>query len=467
MSFAIPSSNQAQDNQQSTLFSLDGEVFAPAAIADFEVDLEKQQQHHLRQFLYFQGLALQRSENQQREQRALAATDNFEDINSFYNGIGTPLDTLSSGSVEDHLQDFIAIESLSDSSLSAPSTPDLLGTNIASLSHKQSASTDLDFSPTSLIQTPGNSMTDAPSPLQDASIYSQELDLQSKFASKQVYNQFGTAHALDAAVQYPHYYGQGVSMQQSIPNAANDGMVGNSSQLQQVARQRSFSIAAPYAGNQYTQPGMPPFYVSNYPVPYQQPYMAGVLQPAGVFDGPTMMPIDSHQHQRTFSLPMGNLPVSYFNPGLSLPAQQRASASIEVPNVDVGRESPRNTLVESSGPIRRKTQEQRPKPYERPESKVSRSPSSSGYQGNASGGRAPAIVSTDSSARRDSSRSSTPATVMPENLKDLPASMIRNPHGGGRGYVPGETQEDPKKRHKCGICGRGFARLYNLKVCIT
>lgn len=41
---------------------------------------------------------------------------------------------------------------------------------------------------------------------------------------------------------------------------------------------------------------------------------------------------------------------------------------------------------------------------------------------------------------------------------------IRNPLGGGRGYVPGETPDDPSKKHKCEVCGRGFARLFNLKV---
>ncbi|ORX34379.1 hypothetical protein BD324DRAFT_145390 [Kockovaella imperatae] len=40
---------------------------------------------------------------------------------------------------------------------------------------------------------------------------------------------------------------------------------------------------------------------------------------------------------------------------------------------------------------------------------------------------------------------------------------LTNLHGGGRGYVPGKTPDDPKKRHKCQICGRGFARAFNLK----
>lgn len=40
---------------------------------------------------------------------------------------------------------------------------------------------------------------------------------------------------------------------------------------------------------------------------------------------------------------------------------------------------------------------------------------------------------------------------------------IPNLHGGGRGYVPGKTPDDPKKRHKCTVCGRGFARVFNLK----
>lgn len=44
------------------------------------------------------------------------------------------------------------------------------------------------------------------------------------------------------------------------------------------------------------------------------------------------------------------------------------------------------------------------------------------------------------------------------------ARPIANPKGGGRGYVPGKTPDDPKKRHKCSTCGRGFARAFNLKV---
>jgi hypothetical protein len=44
------------------------------------------------------------------------------------------------------------------------------------------------------------------------------------------------------------------------------------------------------------------------------------------------------------------------------------------------------------------------------------------------------------------------------------SKVILNPLGGGRGYVPGETPDDPKKRHKCDVCGRSFARLFNLKV---
>ncbi|WVQ84026.1 hypothetical protein IAT38_006171 [Cryptococcus sp. DSM 104549] len=45
----------------------------------------------------------------------------------------------------------------------------------------------------------------------------------------------------------------------------------------------------------------------------------------------------------------------------------------------------------------------------------------------------------------------------------VPRMPIPNAHGGGRGYVPGQTPDDPKKRHKCTICGRGFARAFNLK----
>lgn len=457
MSFANPSRNLAQDNQHSTLFSLEGEGFAPAATADFEVDLEKQQQHHLRQFLYFQGLALQRSEEQQREQRV----QNFGDIDGIYNDTRTSPDTLSSGSVEDHLHDFITIESLSDTSVSAPSTPDLLGTNIPSLACKAFASADLDLSPTSYIQTPSNSMTGAPSPLQDASenlmagMHPRDLELQSKAAGRPLYDQFGDlTNVLTVGAQYPLFHGQGVGMHHLIPNAAGDVMPGSSSQLQaQAARHRSFSIATPYA-NQFTQPAMSPYYVSNHPSSYQQLYLTGCMPHPGMFNGSTMVPIDSNQHQRTFSLPMGNIPVPYFNAGIPLPAH--TSFNVASGEDNIIRESRRSSLFETSAPSRCTPQEHRPKPYDRAESTVSRSSVS----------RTPAVPNAESPAQKGSSGSSTPAIIIPENLKDVPASMIRNPHGGGRGYVPGETQEDPKKRHKCGICGRGFARLYNLKVCI-
>ena len=42
-------------------------------------------------------------------------------------------------------------------------------------------------------------------------------------------------------------------------------------------------------------------------------------------------------------------------------------------------------------------------------------------------------------------------------------SSVANLRGGGRGYYPGKTPDDPKKRHKCQVCGRGFARAFNLK----
>jgi len=51
-----------------------------------------------------------------------------------------------------------------------------------------------------------------------------------------------------------------------------------------------------------------------------------------------------------------------------------------------------------------------------------------------------------------------------EESTSSPSMTIANPHGGGRGYVPGKTPDDPKKRHKCTVCGRGFARAFNLKV---
>lgn len=53
--------------------------------------------------------------------------------------------------------------------------------------------------------------------------------------------------------------------------------------------------------------------------------------------------------------------------------------------------------------------------------------------------------------------------IKPQLPTDIP---LTNLNGGGRGYVPGETPDDPKKRHRCGVCGRSFARAFNLKVCL-
>lgn len=467
MSFVNHTGNLAEDYQRSTLFSFEPAGSSADGTADFGLDLEKQQQHHLRQFLYFQSLALQRSEEQHREQQSLAVNEGFGGISDICNYTRTSPDTLSSGSVEDHLHDFIAIESLSDASISAPSTPDLLGTNIAFLPHKSFGSADLDLSPISVVQTPTYSMTGVPSPVQDASVVAAAsipngMELQSKTASLQAYDQFGNiTHALPFGAQFPQYHNQGVQMHHMIQHAASDIPTGSTApMLASAARQRSFSIAAPFT-NTYTQPAMPPYYVSGYPASYHQLYMAGSMPPqTGMFPGSAMVSMDGNQHQRTFSFPLSSLPVPYCNP--AIPMQSAEGAPDASDGDDIGPDSRRSSLFEKSAPSRRKAQEHRPKPYDRVAQTSSRSPPAS-QQSVASKSRNPS-VNADTSAHKGSSGSSTPASVIPESLKDLPASMIRNPHGGGRGYVPGETQEDPKKRHKCGICGRGFARLYNLKV---
>ena len=57
-----------------------------------------------------------------------------------------------------------------------------------------------------------------------------------------------------------------------------------------------------------------------------------------------------------------------------------------------------------------------------------------------------------------------PAESSQVDLKPaIPSMPLTNLHGGGRGYIPGQTPDDPKKRHKCHVCGRAFARAFNLK----
>jgi len=76
----------------------------------------------------------------------------------------------------------------------------------------------------------------------------------------------------------------------------------------------------------------------------------------------------------------------------------------------------------------------------------------------------PQVVSSHNrsvSSASDHQTQSTEEDIKPALVDGMP---IPNLHGGGRGYVPGKTPDDPKKRHKCGVCGRGFARAFNLKV---
>ncbi|WVO15801.1 hypothetical protein L204_103463 [Cryptococcus depauperatus] len=91
---------------------------------------------------------------------------------------------------------------------------------------------------------------------------------------------------------------------------------------------------------------------------------------------------------------------------------------------------------------------------------------------------------TNSSTASSTQRVSDDATSVPESTdcsshdgdhKDIkvfdqtnikattPMVPVTNVNGGGRGYVPGLTPDDPKKKHKCSVCGRGFVRAFNLK----
>lgn len=502
MSFAISDNTLGQDinsisNPQSSVFSLGDDVFASAESLDNSpLDLEKQQQHHLRQFLYYQGLALQR---QQEQQRALGFTGDFSDTDNFFINSQPSPDTFSSGagSVEEQLHDFVSSENYSDSTVSAPSTPpDLLGTNIPSLAAIDFNPNDLISSPPALSNTPNftHSISSAPmsripvSPLNDSSNvpqYEQEQNsgLQSKQVGRDLYDrQMRVPQDLGAA--YPMYRHEGIQSQPSMYQATPNQMY--------MARNRSSSIAAPYL-NTYAPP-MPTVYISNVqPSLYQQSFMPSSVQSSTMYDGRLMLPMDGGNHQRTFSLPNNNVSMQYGNPILSLPAYQRAQmANMQEDNVNIvaaehpsildsqglglysndsGLENGKSASSKADLGVQRKsTNSHRSKPYDRAGSS-SRSSLSGITTKSSSMTMTPAQQSPKagpSSAmaeHSDTSAASTPGrTIVLNDLKELPAGMVRNPHGGGRGYIPGETPVDPKKKHMCGICGRGFARLYNLKV---
>ena len=81
---------------------------------------------------------------------------------------------------------------------------------------------------------------------------------------------------------------------------------------------------------------------------------------------------------------------------------------------------------------------------------------------------APTVVmsSISSSSHEGESELDRASVMSDEEMKPhLPVDIpLTNLNGGGRGYVPGQTPDDPKKRHKCTVCGRGFARAFNLKA---
>jgi hypothetical protein len=474
MSFANPSGISIQDItssalETSALFSSDGDAFAGTPSSDFERDLEKQQQHHLAQFLYYQGLALQR-------QAYLASNDNSDAIDNLFNNVGTSPDTLSSESLEDQLHDFVTPESFSESSVSTPSTPDLLGTNINSLSGKNGYIKGLADSPDQSTQArsvSGLSMSgNVSSPRSDGNMaqtgfQAQDMEFQATHFSRHPYNvQVNLVSDTTAQAQYPLQRGEEARLQPFMFDVTASIAPVSSHAQAYASRNRSSSIAVPYM-NTFPQ-AMSNVYMSSQPALYQ-PYAMQAMHGAGVYDGSLAIPTDGGYHQRTFSLPNNNLSMTYGNPAISLSQYQRAQASIGVMQGNLAQgDLQRNGSI---GPQRQEAQLRRTMPYDRTGSSSSRSSFSGSRVGGLQMVRTPEDTATTSpgpivSTKQSSSGSSTPgATVIPENLKDVPVNMIRNPHGGGRGYVPGETPEDPKKKHKCGICGRGFARLYNLKVC--
>lgn len=70
----------------------------------------------------------------------------------------------------------------------------------------------------------------------------------------------------------------------------------------------------------------------------------------------------------------------------------------------------------------------------------------------------PALAASDKDEDEQQELASSLAASLPPS-----PTRLTNLNGGGRGYVPGKAEEDPKKRHKCQVCGRAFARAFNLK----
>lgn len=465
MSYVNPSSI-SQDITPSALgtsglFSLDSSAFVGASAGDFERDLEKQQQHHLAQFLYFQGLALQR-------QAFLSSNDGSDAIENPFSHVGTSPDTLFSDSLEDQLHDFVTAESFSDSSISAPSTPDLLGTNITSLSARNIDIKDLACSPeTALPMSDKLSSPNNVRPTAQAESVNQDNGFQATYLSRHPYNDQVNL-MLDATTQpqYSSQRGEDVRVQPFMFNPTPYMASVSSLHAPAYLRNRSSSIAVPYM-NTYPQ-AMSNGY-NNVPTAFYSANLGQAVHASGLYDGSSTMLADAGQHQRTFSLPNDKVSFAYGNSADSIPEYQRDQAF----NGSVGGNDLQGDLQRtgSIGPQRQEAHPHRSMPYERIGSLSSRSSFSGPRMGVPQTIRTPADSAAASPLpaaprRQGSTGSAAPgATVIPENLKDVPVNMIRNPHGGGRGYVPGETPEDPKKKHKCGICGRGFARLYNLKVC--
>ncbi len=80
---------------------------------------------------------------------------------------------------------------------------------------------------------------------------------------------------------------------------------------------------------------------------------------------------------------------------------------------------------------------------------------------------APSVATSEQSPRSEGESESDDAGVSTSSgsidtrLVSVNGLALTNLHGGGRGYVPGKTPDDPEKRHKCQVCGRGFARAFN------
>lgn len=426
---------------------------AADAIAE-PIDLEKQQQHHLRQFLYYQSLALERQRSSVLQQQAAAASTSISSLPSL-----SPASSLPPSPRES-----TASEAITFTSSTTPADAPTWSSDIIDVMQAYQQAPGQSGQGSNLMSDFNGGNVQA---ARDMAFPSQPYQVNTSRHSISAYPpavhagmayqppgyQLSGRNSLDAA-------GFGAPIQsiaktgRSMSSATAD-LNGFTIMQNMQAHARNQSQQAE-AGELVKGPYMMAPAQASAPPQQQQQTQQQQQQQGGFYGGDSSFHGQGSMHQG-FNINYNTAMPSYMPASTPATSGQHSSMPYPAPDLSV----PSYYRVHSADPaavngqnvgvkpesVSPRTAASDPTGREDLSFKVQYRQQDQGSYGNSLGAHASMPMSRTTSMSADNDDE----------------DVVLNPLGGGRGYVPGETPDDPKKRHKCNVCGRGFARLFNLK----